>query len=406
MDTIARVHAREILNAKGNPTVETEIETSSGKIVTASVPSGTSTGKYEAFVLLDGGIRYEGKGVQKAVDNVNTVIAERLIGRKLDNLKKIDELLIDLDGTENKTKLGANAILSVSVACAKAIAVAKREPLYATLASKKEFKLPDIIATVVSGGNFSPSGLDFEDYLYIMHGFDKFSEELEALVALRKNLEKNLVKKFGPILEDGGALAAPLTSTEEAFEFMLSTSKECGFEKNIGLGLDVAASELHQGNSIYKIKQGMNREQLVAYYNELIDKYPLTYLEDGFDEDDVEGFKLLSSSTSKIQNVGDDLFTSNIKRLRKYHTFANGLLLKINQIGTVSEAIEAADFAKKNNMDVIVSLRSGETTDDFIADLAVAIGAKQIKLGSPVRAERNVKYNRLLKIEEELEATK
>ena len=404
MDRIKNLKAYEILNAKGNPTVEAVVETESGIIAAGSVPSGTSTGKYEAYELHDGGTRYGGRGVRKAVENVNSEIAGILRGMSIANLEDIDNAMIELDGTENKSRLGANAILAVSVAAAKARAAALGLPVYRSLSEKSNFSIPDVIATVISGGEFSPSGLDFEDYLYILHDFCNFSEELEALVIMRKQLEKNLVKKYGVFPEDGGALAAPIQSTEEAFDIMLSTADECGFKKNVSLGLDVAASELFDiDTNIYKVKGGMKADALAGYYDELIADYPLTYIEDGFNEDDTDGFRLLTKYGNRIQNVGDDLFTSNVKRLESYHDVANGLLLKINQIGTVTEAIAAANYAQREGMDVTVSLRSGETTDDFIADLSVAIGAKQIKLGSPVRAERNAKYNRLLRIAEELE---
>ncbi len=404
MDRIKNLKAYEILNAKGNPTVEAVVETESGIIAAGSVPSGTSTGKYEAYELHDGGTRYGGRGVRKAVENVNSEIAGILRGMSIANLEDIDNAMIELDGTENKSRLGANAILAVSVAAAKARAAALGLPVYRSLSEKSNFSIPDVIATVISGGEFSPSGLDFEDYLYILHDFCNFSEELEALVIMRKQLEKNLVKKYGVFPEDGGALAAPIQSTEEAFDIMLSTADECGFKKNVSLGLDVAASELFDiDTNIYKVKGGMKADALAGYYDELIADYPLIYIEDGFNEDDTDGFRLLTKYGNRIQNVGDDLFTSNVKRLESYHDVANGLLLKINQIGTVTEAIAAANYAQREGMDVTVSLRSGETTDDFIADLSVAIGAKQIKLGSPVRAERNAKYNRLLRIAEELE---
>ena len=404
MDRIKNLKAYEILNAKGNPTVEAVVETESGIIAAGSVPSGTSTGKYEAYELHDGGTRYGGRGVRKAVENVNSEIAGILRGMSIANLEDIDNAMIELDGTENKSRLGANAILAVSVAAAKARAAALGRPVYRSLSETSNFSIPDVIATVISGGEFSPSGLDFEDYLYILHDFCNFSEELEALVIMRKQHEKNLLKKYGVFPEDGGALAAPIQSTEEAFDIMLSTADECGFKKNVSLGLDVAASELFDiDTNIYKVKGGMKADALAGYYDELIADYPLIYIEDGFNEDDTDGFRLLTKYGNRIQNVGDDLFTSNVKRLESYHDVANGLLLKINQIGTVTEAIAAANYAQREGMDVTVSLRSGETTDDFIADLSVAIGAKQIKLGSPVRAERNAKYNRLLRIAEELE---
>ena len=401
---IKRITGREILNAKGNPTVEVEVETTTGEISVASVPSGTSTGSYEAFVLNDGGSRYEGKGTRSAASHVSKEIHEALIGKSIDDLARLDRIMIELDGTENKSRLGANAILPVSVAIAKVRALSQRKPLYRSLVEKDTYRVPNVIATMIAGGAFSTSGLEFEDYLYIFDGFDKFEYQMEAIVAVRKQLEKRLKAKYGDVLEDGGALAPPLHSSSEAFEFMLSAAKDCGIEGHITLGLDVAASELFDGScQLYRVNGGLSREDLCDYYCKLAKDYPLTYLEDGFGEDDIIGFDLLMKRLPNIQIVGDDLFTSNLSRMQKYHRSANGLLLKINQIGTVSEALDAAKFSEEKGIDVTVSLRSGETTDDFIADLSVAVSSRQIKLGSPVRAERNVKYNRLLRIASELE---
>jgi len=403
-NTISLITGREILNANGKPTVEATIKTNNMLVAVASVPSGTSTGTYEAYELYDGGKRYGGYGTRVASSHVSHEINEALNGMSLENPAELDRKLIALDGTANKSRLGANAILATSVAIHKAHALVCSKPVYKSLIPQKTtYRVPDIIATVISGGAFSPSGLEFEDYLYILSGFDTFSDELEALVTLRKALEKNLKSRFGEFPEDGGALAAPLATTRNAFDVMLEVAKECGYEKYVSLGLDVAASEFYDADkSIYEFGNGMDRVQLCDYYLELCREYPLTFIEDGFSEDDGEGFSLLKKLRPDVQVVGDDLFVSNIERLKKYASCANGLLLKINQIGTVAEAIDAANYAKESGLDIIVSLRSGETTDDFIADLSVALSARQIKLGSPVRAERNVKYNRLLQISEEL----
>lgn len=404
MDRIKTIRGYEILNAKGNPTVEVEVVTEKGHEGVASVPAGTSTGSYEAFVLIDHEERFSGKGVRKAVRNVNEIIAPALIGQTLDSIEKVDRIMLELDGTDNKSNLGANAILPVSVACAKVRAKAMGLPLYATLTDRKKFRIPNIIATVIAGGEFGVSGLEFEDYLYIFHDFDHFIDQLEALIILRRELENKLKRKYGSFPEDGGALAAPIKTTEEAFNTMLEVAAENKYADKVGLGLDVAASELLENSGKYKVGAGaLTREELARYYEKLCQDYPLEYLEDGFHEDDIEGFNLIQKFPGHIQNVGDDLFTSNISRLEMYGKSANGLLLKVNQIGSVSEAIKAAEYANANGIDVTVSLRSGETADDFIADLAVAVGARQIKLGSPVRLERNVKYNRLLKIASEIE---
>lgn len=406
MDVIKKIIAYEVLNARGKPTVEVEVTTSSGNIGVASVPSGTSKGKYEAHELYDGEKRYQGYGVRKAVKNINKEINSALWGKNILNQQEIDQIMIDLDGTKNKERLGGNAILAVSVATAKAGALSAGMPLYRYLGGLKAIKLPDIVATVISGGKFSPSGLEFEDYLYILKGFNSFSDSLEALVEMRYLLEKQFKKRYGLVSEDGGALAPPLASTEEAFEYMLDAARQVGCENNISLGLDVAANELYnKENALYSTKAGlMNSDELIEYYKKLCRDYPLTFIEDPFEQDEFDSFTKLTKELPKVQIVGDDLFVTNVERLQIgiEKKCANTLLLKVNQIGTVSEAIKAGLLAQSHNLDITASLRSGETTDDFIADMAVGIGARQIKLGSPVRGERNSKYNRLLKIEYEL----
>lgn len=406
MNVIEKVTGYEILNSRGKPTVEVEIVTTSGIAGVASVPSGTSKGKYEAHELYDGDKRYRGYGVRKAVANVNTEIREALLGMEITDQRAIDRVMLSLDGTKNKDRLGANAILAVSVAAAKAGSQAVRLPLYRYLGGLQAITLPGIVSTVISGGEFSPSGLEFEDYLLILDGFDSFADSLEALVEMRLLLEKKLRQVYGSFPEDGGALAPPLQSTEAAFEYMLGVAKEVGCERNISLGLDVAANELYdKQNGLYNMEKGtMTAGQLTDYYQKLCADYPLTFIEDPFEQDQLDSFATLTKLLPGIQIVGDDLFVTNVERLQKgiEKGCANTLLLKINQIGTVSEAIDAAVFAHKHHFGITASLRSGETTDDFLADMAVGIGAKQIKLGSPVRGERNTKYNRLLKIESEL----
>ncbi|MGN0305875.1 MAG: phosphopyruvate hydratase [Lachnospiraceae bacterium] len=409
MNRIINVKGREILNAKGRPTVEAEVMTENGISAVASVPSGTSRGKYEAFELYDGGTRYGGFGTRAASSNISKEICEVLLGMDVTDQEAIDRTLCELDGTPNKSRLGGNAILSVSVAAAKAGAASKSMAPYEYLRQPGvALKIPDIVATVIAGGVFSTSGMEFEDYMMILHGFEEFPDELEALCSLRWRLEEELRKKYGNFMEDGGALAVPCQSTAEAFEWILRTASLMGYESKVSLGLDVAASELWEPEQAkYRLMgRGLyTSRELAEYYKELCGKYPLTFIEDGFEQDDFEGFSLLKNMLSGVQIVGDDLFATNIERLKLGIKMdcANGLLLKINQIGTVTEAIHAGRLAREHGMDIIVSLRSGETTDDFIADLSVAIGARQIKLGSPVRAERNVKYNRLLKIWKELQ---
>ncbi|MCI8765209.1 MAG: phosphopyruvate hydratase [Lachnospiraceae bacterium] len=412
MERIAEVRGREILNARGRPTVEAELVTDRGIRVTASVPSGTSRGRYEAYELYDGGTRYGGYGTRKAAGNISSEINQALRGMDVTGQEEIDRALCCLDGTEDKSRLGGNALLAVSMAAARAGARAREMELYSYLyecrpsyqpGQKMELKLPDIMATVISGGVFSVSGMEFEDYMLLLHGFESFPDELEALCAMRQRLEKDLRKKYGNFPEDGGAMAAPCRCSEEAFEWMLQTAEALGYGEKISLGIDVAASELwNPADRIYRLGGGKtcSREELLEYYQKLCRNYPLTLIEDGFEQDDFDGFGLLRQRIPQIQVVGDDLFVTNKKRLERgiRGNCANGLLMKINQIGTVTEALKASETARQGGMDVIVSLRSGETTDDFIADLAVADRARQIKLGSPVRAERNAKYNRLLRI--------
>lgn len=394
------------MNAKGKPTVEVEVVTSSGKAGIASVPSGTSKGRYEAHELYDNETRYSGYGVRKAVENVNTVIRNAIQDMDILNQRKIDRLMIDLDGTKNKGRLGGNAILATSVAVAKAGAASAGVPAYRYLGGLKAVAVPNIAATVISGGLFSPSNLEFEDYLLMLEGFPCFADSVEALVSMRLLLAKKMIEKYGDFPEDGGALAPPLGSTEEAFEAMLIVAREVGCEKFVSLGLDVAANELFDPQSgLYNMtNKKMDADELIDYYQKLCADYPLTFIEDPFEQDQWDDFSKLKKRLPGVQIVGDDLFVTNVERLRMgiEKDCANTLLLKINQVGTVSEAIDAALLAQKNNYYITASLRSGETTDDFVADMAVGMGARQIKLGSPVRGERNTKYNRLLKIECEL----
>lgn len=408
-DRIRCVKGREILNARGRPTVEAELVTEKGIRVTASVPSGTSRGKYEAYELYDGGTRYGGYGTRTAAANISGPIAQALKGHDVADQIGIDQVLLELDGTENKRNLGGNAILAASVAAAKAGAASQSVSTFRYLLQPGVIpRIPDIVATVIAGGVFSTSGLEFEDYMLILHDFPGFPDALEALVAMRKQLENKLRAKYHDFPEDGGALAAPLSSTEEAFDYILGTATELGYRGKVDVGLDVAASELwDEKERKYRLYGGETYSggELLAYYTGLCEKYPLTFLEDGFEQDAFADFAKLRARFPDREIVGDDLFVSNPKRLQRGIDCqaANAILLKVNQIGTVTEAVAAGNLARSNGMDVIVSLRSGETGDDFIADLAVAVGARQIKLGSPVREERNAKYNRLLHIWEELE---
>ena len=408
-DRINAVYGTAILNANGKPTVEAALVTENGIRVSASVPSGTSRGKYEAFELYDGGERFDGYGTRKAAANISGEINGAVRGLEVTEQEQIDQVLCQLDGTPNKARLGGNAILAVSVAVARAGAISQGMPLYRYISQgKRKMRMPNLIATVIAGGVFSNSGMEFEDYMYVFDGFKDFPSQVEALVSLRKTLEKNLRKRYGNFLEDGGALAAPCSSSEEAFSWMLETARQKGYENKVFLGLDVAASELFDSTAgLYELQDGRRKtkEELLDYYVELCEKNPLILIEDGFDQDDWESFAIMRQKLPNIEIVGDDLFVTNYQRLRTgiQEGSANAVLLKINQIGTVSEALRTNDLAVQNGYDVIVALRSGETGDDFIADLAVGIGARQIKLGSPVRQERNAKYNRLLKISSEIQ---
>jgi len=405
-DRIKIVHAREILCGTGKPTVEVEIMTEQGIKVEASVPSGTSRGKYEAFELYDGGKRFRGYGVLRAVNNVNKIITPKLFEMDVRNQNKIDQMMQEIDGSTNKSNLGGNAILAVSLAVAKAGAISTSLPLYRYLGELSANRLPMPLATVLAGGKYSPSPLPFEDYILILKGFSSFSDSLEALTETYHYLSDLVKLRFGSVPEVGGALAIPSVNTEDAFDLMLQAIEKGGYRNKILLGLDVAASELYNVNgNYYQIgSKKLKPDELIDYYRELTQSYPLIYIEDPFEEDSFDYFAKLTQTLPGIQIVGDDLFASNPLRIQKgiETKAANTLLLKINQIGTVTETLKAAKLATSNHQEITVSIRSNDTNDSFIADLAVAVNALQIKVGSPVRGERNAKYNRLLKIEKEL----
>ena len=404
---IKQIKALEILSSVGRPTVQATVILDTGIHGVASVPIGTSKGKYEAKELYDGGARYRGYGVRKAVNNITEYIAPKLIGKQVVRQREIDEFLIELDGTKDKRNLGSNAILAVSLAVARAGAKSVGLPLYKYIGGLGANRLPMPLVTVVAGGEYSSSLLDFEDYLLVLSGFETFADAVEGLVETRYCLGEMLKEKFGTVPSIGGGAYAPLISdTDEAFDIMLRAIEKAGFSKKILLGLDVAGSELYnEKNGRYKVKGGeMTTDELTEHYRDLAKRYPLVFIEDPFQEDDFESFARLTSTLSQIQIVGDDLFATNPARIKKgiEKKACNTILLKVNQIGTLSEACDAAFLAKHNNYDMTVSMRSSDTNDSFIADLAVGLGALQIKLGSPVSGERNAKYNRLLEIEQEL----
>jgi len=412
---IKTIKAREILDSRGNPTLEVCLITDAGEFQ-ASVPSGASRGKYEAVELRDGGRRYYGKGVLKAVKNINKIIGPRLKGKDVMRQKEIDELMRKLDGTKNKSRLGANAIVGVSMAVCRAGAAAKNIPLYRQIAQLVENRSRPILPTpcfnVINGGVHAGNELDIQEFMIVPWG-EKFSKSLQIASEIYHTLKKIIKEKYtdlGVNVGDEGGFAPPVRIPEEAIGLILEASQNSGYQKEIKIILDCASSQFYSKDK-YKMKIGFfTKEGLLRYYLELIRKYPILGLEDPFAEEDWKGWQLLKSKItprgqkSKILVIGDDLLVTNPKRIKTAQEkgACNGLLLKVNQIGTVSEAIEAAKLAKSFGWKVMVSHRSGDTCDDFISDLAVGIGADFIKAGAPCRGERVAKYNRLLEIEEEL----
>jgi len=410
---IKKIKAREILNSRGNPTLEVELMTDLGVFLT-SVPSGASKGKYEAVELRDGGKRYQGKGVLKAVKNVNKIIAPKLEGKNVTSQKEIDELLLKLDGTKNKSHLGANTILAVSEAVCRAGAKAKNISLYQHIAQLSEVQprkvLPSACFNIINGGVHAGNELDIQEFM-IVPQMESFSKSLQAASEIYHTLRKILKEKYGSFatnIGDEGGFAPPLRFSEQALDLIMKAINLAGYEKKIKIILDVAASEFYE-NGKYKMKRlTFTKEGLLNFYSELLKKYPIEGIEDPFSEDDWDGWKMLMSDIekqkSKILVIGDDLLVTNIERIKEAQRkkACNGLILKPNQIGTVSETIKAGKLAKDFGWKIMVSHRSGETNDDFISDLAVGVSADFIKSGAPAKAERMAKYNRLLRIEEEL----
>ena len=408
MSKIKDIKAREILDSRGNPTVEVDVLLESGVKGRAAVPSGASTGSKEALELRDNDPkRYQGKGVLKAVNNVNTIIKKSLIGLESSNQRQIDETMINLDGTENKTNLGANATLGVSLAVLKATAKEKNIPLYKYF--EDEISLPRPMMNILNGGAHADNNLDFQEFMIIPNA-KSFKEILrigsEVFHTLKKVLKEN---GFNTGVGDEGGFAPNLNTNEEALDMLMKAIEEAGYTpgKDVNFALDVAASEFYE-DGIYNLK-GANKKltsnELVDYYQTLIDKYPIISIEDPVDEEDWEGFrKMTEKYGDKIQLVGDDLFVTNIKYLQKGidNKAGNAILIKLNQIGTFTETLETINLAKENGYKTIISHRSGETEDVIIADLAVALNLGQIKTGSLSRSERTAKYNELLRIEEDL----
>jgi len=414
MKKIKKIKAREILDSRGNPTVEVELETDFGKFF-ASVPSGASKGKYEAVELRDGEKRYFGKGVKKAIKNVNEIISKKLRGFDVTKQRKIDQALIELDGTENKSKLGANAICPVSLAVCKAGAQAKNLPLYKYIRELYNlqlttYSLPRPSFNIINGGAHAGNDLDFQEFMVCPKG-KNFAENLRIGVEIYQKLKEIIAKKYGKLatnLGDEGGFAPPIEDPEVAIKLILETAKSLNYQDKISIILDVAASQFFDRKK-YKTKIGnFSGKELASFYLKLIKKYPIEAIEDPFSQDDFTSWKNFSlqliAYSLQLTVIGDDLTVTNPKRIKiaKEKGLCNGIIVKINQIGTVTEAIEAAKLAKSFGWKIMVSHRSGETTDDFVSDFAVGILADFIKSGAPARGERVVKYNRLLKIEEGL----
>ncbi|MGD2080886.1 MAG: phosphopyruvate hydratase [Nitrospirota bacterium] len=409
MGEIIDVHAREILDSRGNPTVEVEVILANGSMGTAAVPSGASTGQREAIELRDKDKRYHGKGVMSAVRNVNKEIAPKLIGRESVCQNCIDNLLVSLDGTANKSRLGANAMLGVSLAVAKASAADSNLPLYRYIGGCNARELPVPMMNILNGGAHADNNLDIQEFMIMPAGLPNFREALRAGSETFNTL-KGILKKRGlsSSVGDEGGFAPNLQKNEDALELIMEAIEASGYEpgKDIYLALDVASSEFFEGGKYAFESKKVTAEDLIDYYSELVSKYPIVSIEDGMSEDDWEGWKKLTEALAgKIQLVGDDLFVTNTELLEKgiSEGISNSILIKLNQIGTLSETIDAMEMAMKAGYTAVVSHRSGETEDTTIADLAVAKNAGQIKTGSLARSERVAKYNRLLSIEEELE---
>jgi len=409
---IVAVRAREVLDSRGNPTVEAEVELEDGTVGRAMVPSGASTGSHEALELRDGDERFHGKGVRRAVRNVENVIAPELEGMDVTDQAAIDALMVDLDGTGNKSHLGANAILAVSLAVARTAAKALGVPLYKYLGGPTATRLPVPFMNVINGGEHAGNDLDFQEHMIVPHGFDRFSEALRAGAEVYHTLGEILEDRYGPAatnVGDEGGYAPPMADMVEPFEVLVEAIEETGYDpgKEVALALDAAATEFYDEDAgVYRAYgEEYSRDDLLEIYKELVDTFPIVSIEDPFHEEDFRGFaKITREMGDEVQIVGDDIFVTNPERIAKGIKMgaANAVLIKVNQIGTLTEAVEAARLAMDHGYCAMVSHRSGETEDPFIADLAVALGCGQIKTGAPARSSRTAKYNRLLRIEEDL----
>ena len=414
MSAIIDIHARQILDSRGNPTVEVEVVTENGFVGRAAVPSGASTGKYEAVELRDKNKKiYLGKGVLKACGNVDEVIRDHLIGSSVFDQRDIDNIMLELDGTPNKKKLGANAILGVSLAAAKAAAAELNQPLYRYLGGVNAHILPVPMMNILNGGSHADNSIDFQEFMIMPIGADTFSEGLRMGVEIFHTLKKVLHSKgYSTNVGDEGGFAPNIKSNQEAIEIVLKSIEKAGYKPgdDIMIAMDAAASEFYDSKKkVYHFASStgakLSSEEMVDYWKGWVDKYPIFSIEDGLDEDDWTGWNALTASIGdRTQLVGDDLFVTNVKRLQRgiEEASANSILIKVNQIGTLTETIEAVNLATRHSFTSVMSHRSGETEDTTIADLAVALNTGQIKTGSASRSDRIAKYNQLLRIEEEL----
>ena len=413
MSLIEEVYARQIFDSRGNPTVEVDVITSTGDLGRAAVPSGASTGVHEAVELRDGGNDYMGLGVLKAIENINTKIAPEIIGYEVTEQSLIDNIMIELDGTDNKENLGANAILGVSLAVAKAAASAVGMPLYRYIGGVNASILPVPMMNILNGGSHADNSIDIQEFMIMPVGASSFAEAMKIGSEIFHNLKKVLKSKgMSTNVGDEGGFAPNLGSNEEAIEVTIEAIEKAGYApgKEVVIALDAASSEFYvEEEKVYHFHQSdgrkLNSEEMANFWAEWCDKYPIVSIEDGMHEDDWKGWKSLTEKVGdKVQLVGDDLFVTNVKRLGRgiEEDIANSILIKVNQIGTLTETIQAVELAKRNNYTSVMSHRSGETEDSVIADLAVALNTGQIKTGSTSRSDRMAKYNQLLRIEEEL----
>lgn len=415
---IVDVHAREILDSRGNPTVEVDVELDGGIIGRAQVPSGASTGEHEALELRDGEKRYQGQGVETAVTNVNTRIADRIIGQNVFNQAEIDRIMLEADGTENKSKYGANAILGVSLAVAKAAAIVLKMPLYRYIGGVNARTLPVPMMNILNGGKHADNTVDLQEFMIAPVGAESIKQGMQMACEIYHTLKKILNQKgLSTAVGDEGGFAPDLPTSQAVLDLIVEAIEAAGYRpgEQIKIAIDAAASELYvenqdlyyfpgeskmSGKEVYR-----NAEEMVQYYEDLVAKYPIFSIEDGLNENDMRGWKLLTYRLGdKIQLVGDDLFVTNTNRLSMgiQEGIANSILIKYNQIGTLTETLNAIHMAATAGYTTVISHRSGETEDSFIADLAVAVNAGQIKTGAPCRSDRTAKYNQLIRIEEEL----